>query len=260
MVWSYEAEAGTHYRPALVDGALYVTAHVYVYSLEAATGKLRWLTETPGAVSSPPLIADGVIYVSADNWDEQTPKTGLVVALDASSGDTIWKYDIPRGSWGGLKADPVLASGVLYIGFFNGNMYALDAATGTLRWSFAAGDVIRWQARVAHTSVYFGSVDRHVYVLDAATGRLRWRWETERPPRVGPVAADGLVYAGVGQRHLYALGAATGALRWRHESEADRLSLPVVSQGVVYVSAARGVAYATTSNGQVHALRGPIAR
>ena len=237
VVWSHEAEAGTHFEPALVDGALYVTAHIYVYSLDAATGKLRWLSEIPGAVASGPVVVNGAIYVSAEYWDEQTPKTGLVVALDASNGDIIWKYDIPRGSWGELMADPVLADGVLYIGSFNGNMYALDAATGELRWSFAAGDVIRWPATVAHGLVYFGSVDRHVYALDSLTGELHWRYETEGPQWVGPVVADGLVYAGVGQRHLDALDAATGALRWRHESEADRLSLPVVSQGVVYVSA-----------------------
>ena len=255
MVWSYEAEAGTHYRPALVDGALYVTAHIYVYSLDAATGKLRWLSEIPGAAASGPVVVDGVIYVSAEDWDEQTPKTGMILALEASNGDLIWKYDIPRGSWGELKADPVLADGTVYVGSFNGSMYALDAVTGELRWSFATGDVVRWQATVAHGLVYFGSVDRHVYALDAATGELRWRYETEGPQWIGPVVADGLVYAGVGQRHLYALDAATGALRWQHESEADRLRLPVVSHGVVYVSANKDFSEAYQQGQNIESIR-----
>ena len=255
VVWSYEAEAGAPSEPALVDGALYVTARNYVRSLDVASGKLRWLSEIPGAAASPPVVADGVIYVSAEYWNEQTPKTGLVVALDASNGDLIWRYDIPRGGWDELMADPVLADGVLYVGSFNGNMYALDAATGALSWSFAAGDVIRWRATVAHGLVYFGSVDRHVYALDAATGELRWRYETEGPQWVGPVVADGLVYAGVGQRHLYALDAATGALRWQHESESDRLSLPVVSHGVVYVSANEDFSEAYQQGQNIESIR-----
>ncbi len=153
--------------------------------------------------SAPPLVVDGVVYVSGEFWDEHTPRAGVVFALDASSGDELWRYDIPRGSWNELWADPVLANGMVYVGSFNGRMHALDALTGELRWSYMTGDVIRWPAVVVQDTVYFGSKDHYVYALDAFTGALHWRYETAGELWVGPVVADGLVYQGPGDPHLH---------------------------------------------------------
>ena len=237
VIWSREIEHGSEFTPVVANDALYILGHIRMYSMEPSTGKLRWQRELPAVPSALPLVSDGVIYVSAEHWDEQTPKTGMVIALDAPNGALIWKYDIPRESWGELWADPVLADGMVYVGSFNGNMYALDAATGTLRWSYATGDVIRWPASVAYRAVYFGSVDHNLYALDASTGILRWSYETDRPLWIGPVVAGGLAYQAPGDRHLYALDAATGKLRWRYTTEADRWSRPVVAEGILYASA-----------------------
>jgi len=227
--------AGTFQVPVLANGALCIAGYIYAYSLEPATGKLRWLNEIPGAVSSAPVIADGALYVAAEHWDEQTPKNGMILALDSSTGNLRWRYDIPGELW----ADPVLEGGVIYMGSIQGQMYALDADTGNLRWSFAARDAIRRRATVENGTVYFGSVDRNVYALDATTGDLLWRYQTDGPLWAGPVVASGLIYVGVGVRHLHALDAGAGTLRWQYESPVERLSLPVVAHGVVYVSASK---------------------
>ena len=240
VIWSYEADVGSDFAPILAGDSLYIATGINeMYSLEAATGKLGWRRELAGVPSASPVALDGVLYVSGEFWDEQTPKTGVVLALDASNGDQLWRYDIPRESWGELWADPVLANGMVYVGSFNGRMHALDAVTGELRWSFAAGDVIRWPAVVVQDTVYFGSKDHHVYALDAVTGALHWRYETAGELWVGPVVADGLVYQGPGDPHLHALGAATGELRWRYTRDAHRWSLPVVADTVVYATANR---------------------
>ena len=240
VLWSYQSDVGSEFSPVLAGESLFVATGInQVYSLAKATGELRWLREVPGVASAPPLVVDGVVYVSGEFWDEHTPRKGVVFALDASSGDELWRYDIPRGSWNELWADPVLANGTAYVGSFNGRMHALDAVTGELRWSFAAGDVIRWPAVVVQDTVYFGSKDHHVYALDAATGNLRWRYEVAGELWIGPVVAGGLVYQGPGDPHLHALDAATGELRWRHTRDAHRWSLPVIADAVVYATANR---------------------
>ena len=142
----------------------------------------------------------------------------------------------PRGSWNELWADPVLANGMVYVGSFNGGMYALDAVSGELRWSFAAGDVIRGPAVVVKDTVYFGSKDHHIYALDAITGALHWRYKTEGEVWLGPVVSAGLVLQGPSDRHLHALEAATGELRWRYTAGSDRWSRPVVANGAVYAT------------------------
>lgn len=176
-------------------------------------------------------------HTSAASFGTSTPpRTRVVFALDASSGDELWRYDIPRGSWNELWVDPVLANGMVYVGSFNGRMYALDADTGELHWSFAAGDVVRGPAAVVQDTVYFGSKDHHIYALDATTGTLRWRYETEGEVWVGPVVADGLALQGPGDEHLHALDAATGEFRWRYTAGSDRWSRPMVANGVVYAA------------------------
>ena len=57
-------------------------------------------------------------------------------------------------------------------------MYALDAATGRLRWAYTTGSCVRSSPAVTGGTVYFGGYDRKVYALDAATGRLRWAYTT----------------------------------------------------------------------------------
>ena len=50
-------------------------------------------------------------------------------------------------------------------------MYAVDAATGELRWRFATrGPVDDSSPTVANGRVFVGSLDHNVYALDAITG------------------------------------------------------------------------------------------
>ena len=75
-------------------------------------------------------------------------------------------------------------------------MYALDAATGHLRWSYTTGDCVDSDPAVAGGTVYVGSGDDKVYALDAATGRLRWSYTTGDAVDSGPAVAGGTVYVG----------------------------------------------------------------
>jgi outer membrane protein assembly factor BamB len=57
---------------------------------------------------------------------------------------------------------PVVANGVVYFGSGDQHVYALDAVTGALKWSFAAGDVIHASPAVSGGLVYVGSWDRNL--------------------------------------------------------------------------------------------------
>ncbi len=54
-------------------------------------------------------------------------------------------------------------------------MYALDAETGKPRWTYQTDGEVKGSAAVAGGRVYIGSYDGHVYALGAADGRLLWR-------------------------------------------------------------------------------------
>ena len=50
-------------------------------------------------------------------------------------------------------------------------VYALDAASGTPRWTHTTGGHVFSSPAVVDGTVYIGSNDNKVYALDAATGR-----------------------------------------------------------------------------------------
>jgi outer membrane protein assembly factor BamB len=109
---------------------------------DAATGEVRWTAYTGGPVRYPPAIADGrALAGSSDGW---------VYAFEAATGKLLWRFraaPIERRIpiYGALISTWPVASGVLVhdgvayfaagLNDFDGtHVYALDAATGRIRW------------------------------------------------------------------------------------------------------------------------------
>ena len=101
-------------------------------------------------------------------------------------------------------------------------------------------------------SIYFGTTEGDLYAVNAQTGSLRWCINiiTTNNSQVfvgTPAAVDGVVYVCVSPSlddhtgSLYALNASDGAMRWRSKTDCVINSigfgdsgLPLVSNGVVY--------------------------
>ena len=83
----------------------------------------------------------------------------------------LWRFETGDN----VFSSPAVVDGVIYVGSFGGNVYALDAATGDERWRFETGDWVVSSPAVVDGVVYVGSLDSYVYALDAATGDERWR-------------------------------------------------------------------------------------
>lgn len=122
---------------------------------------------------------------------------------------------------GAIVSTPAVANGLVYFGSWDKRLYALDAVAGRLKWSYETGDCINSSPMVANGTVFFGSWDGRLYALDAMTGELRWAYKTGGRVLGSPTAAEGLVYFGSEDNHWYALDTATGQLRWRHKREEE---------------------------------------
>ena len=88
----------------------------------------------------------------------QTATGGSWAALDPSTGKMLWQTPDPQGASDTSYVSA--ANGVVYAGSLAAagtNMYALDAATGTILWSFASGGSVTGGAAIAGGSVYWGS-------------------------------------------------------------------------------------------------------
>ena len=144
----------------------------------------------------------------------------------------------------GIYAGPAVSGGIVYIGSDDGKLYALNAATGQLRWSYTSHYAVESTPVVVDGTVYFGSFDHEVRALDAATGHLRWSYSAQDAVTSSPVVAGGTVYFGSFDDKVYALNAATGRLRWSFATGSYIFSSPAVSAGVVYIGSEDAKVYA----------------
>ena len=55
----------------------------------------------------------------------------------------------------------------MHVGSYDGNLYALDAATGDVRWTFATGGRISGAATVISGIVCASTLEEKTFALDA---------------------------------------------------------------------------------------------
>jgi len=95
-----------------------------------------------------------------------------------------WAFGFPdaTSAW----AQPTVVGGWVFVGSQNGTVYALDAASGCIRWFFSADGGVRTAisvgARAGGAAVYFGDTAAKAYALDAASGQLLWKTQVEEHP------------------------------------------------------------------------------
>ncbi len=90
-----------------------------------------------------------------------------------------WAFGFPEGSQ--VRGQPTVAGGRVFVGSDNGMVYALDARTGCVHWSFEAGDAVVTAVSVGTVpgsqgryAAYFGDLGSKVHAVDAETGGPLW--------------------------------------------------------------------------------------
>ena len=118
-----------------------------------------------------------------------------------------------------------VANGLAYVATSGGTVYAVNAATGVQKWSFATGAEVAVTPAVSGNTVFFGTYGGpgKVYALNASTGATIWTDDLSTQESNGftgsPIVARGLVYIGGESGNEYALNAANvtryaGGGRW----------------------------------------------
>src|SRR5207247_1207698 len=80
----------------------------------------------------------------------------------APSGRTLWRFRA-----GVIETPPLLAGGRVYFGSWDQRVYAVDARTGRLDWSFTTGGRIKGGAAFAGGTIFAGSYDGRLYALES---------------------------------------------------------------------------------------------
>jgi polyvinyl alcohol dehydrogenase (cytochrome) len=186
----------------------------------------------------------------ATNWGLSPANTrfigGETAALDRADLPALelkWAFAFPDALR--ARSQPMLAAGAVFVGSHNGTVFALDQATGCVRWSFEASSEVRtaivlspWEAddKDARPLAYFGDLLGNVYAVDAFSGEQVWRHKADDHPNAtitaAPTLYDGTLYVSVSSLEVtpaadpafecckfrgsvVAYDAATGEQRWQ---------------------------------------------
>lgn len=211
-LWSFDTRARITTSPAVgADGNVYVGTR---RGLVAVTpqGALAWSTPLRRIKGSSPAIGpDGTIYVATSG--------GSVAAL-SHEGAIVWVRDL-----GGRSCSVVGSIAIrgdrLYVGAADGNLRALDRATGAVVWAYQAGASIDSGVSLGPDgTVHFGTEHGRVVSLtdSGASPTVRWIAVLGRGKILSTPAVDraGNVYVGSNNRKVHALAAADGAVLWTY--------------------------------------------
>jgi outer membrane protein assembly factor BamB len=170
VVWKYKTNGRVISSPAVSDGVLYVgSTDNSLYALSQADGSLKWKFATRGPILSSPAVAGGLVYFGSLD--------GNIYAVETATGKERWHFAtkgerrftapgihgaMPRTErmpdpFDVFMSSPTVAGGMVFVGSGDQNVYALDAASGAVKWTFSTGDVVHASPAVANGVVYIGS-------------------------------------------------------------------------------------------------------
>ncbi len=206
--------------------------------LDRADGRLRSVLDARAPVGTTPILIGEDRVIFADS-------AGYTSAYSRQKG--AWIRDWEHYSGAPVVSTPTLADGVLYVTNVDELVFALDGATGELRWRYEHKlDVARAASlelfgapapTLSADTAFVGFSDGFLVALDRATGSERWKaqvGEGTYPDLIAPVVivGDGAVLVAGYTKPLVHLDLESRAPSWR--IDAGSAAVPTLSGDTCY--------------------------
>jgi outer membrane protein assembly factor BamB len=272
--WQFQVKSngpGANGAAAAADGLVFVSDPTTVYALDGATGKQRWMAPVPNEYQRL-VVVDGVAYVGMDGGAEGLDgRTGSVVwrwngpadvgftvglvadgvayasslgdgrlyAINLSDGHEAWHVQTIGSvvSSSEIVGDTVLTGTVQQDTRPVGELYAVDRATGTVRWRFRTpmGAQIL-PGPVRDGVLYAASRGDGMYAVRDDGGVGTQVWHVNAPSSSVPISMAGeTLYQQRQDGSIGAYSAADGHLVWQTDpSGGDGGGPPLVSGGMIF--------------------------
>lgn len=178
-------------------------------AFDAATGKVLWQTRGFAGLDtvSSPVLANGIVAVVESSLQGKTWSFYLE-AFRAGDGHALWHAKLTSTTAGfDPFAAPASDGRLVLFPATDGTLYALDLATGTLRWQVPVGATDSIPA-IANGTVWIVDGGNHLLALSETTGAKVWSGPPTKGqangPTASPVLDGGLVLVGTGAGNLIA--------------------------------------------------------
>jgi len=188
-----------------------------------------------------PALDGGNIYVVDDG--------GRVHAVDSRTGRSLWRTSVvsseSRRSWKfwkkqaratGLTGGPAAANGLVVVGGRNGEVVALEAGSGQIRWTKKVSSAVIASPLITPDRIIVRSNDGRVFGLDPVDGSRKWVFDRGLPTlsvrgNSSPVLGQGITYIGYDDGSVIALRIEDGLRVWEQivaepdgRTELDRMA------------------------------------
>jgi outer membrane protein assembly factor BamB len=226
------------------------------YAVDPASGQPRWSYRARGSIERMPEVGGDLVFA--------TTASDRVFALEAATGKYRWQYEreTPEGFTIHGHSGARLRQGVVYAGFSDGFLVALQASSGDVLWArslAAASDqfVDVDATPVFHDDVLFtSSYSGGLYALQARNGDVRWRLGIEGASSIS--LSDTRLYVAAPRDGLAAL-TPEGQVLWRQGlAEAGDLTPPVnVGPYLIFSGSRAGLFIVDRASGNLLQLFNP---
>ncbi len=176
-----------------------------------------------------PVVVDGMVYYPQDSTGDS------LYALDAATGEVLWKY------FTGYTDDAVtVKDGLLYTS--SDSLWCLNAITGERVWANGQATSAASTPAVDADWVYncrpvWSSNSTWVYCLDRFTGDVEWSVSVPGYAASCLTIWDGKLYMPTYTGPLYALNITDGSVVWQNDESTGGYwdSSPVIVDGDIYI-------------------------
>ncbi len=145
---------------------------------------------------------------------------------------------------GGIASTPYVQDDTVLLGSEDGRLYSISREGGELLWQTPTQSCIRSSPRVAYGHCFVGSDDCFLYAFNVDTGRMVWRFQSAGPIRSTALVAGEMIYIGSDDGYLYALDLRSGGVKWKYNTNRRVTSSAASDENLVFVGSADGHLYA----------------
>jgi outer membrane protein assembly factor BamB len=236
-----------------------------IYCFNMKTGKKVGQLKNSGAVYSTPIVDRlKVIYLCALNdenrsdllyydlndskYTAQDKVSGRALTEIINTGDgiifTTEKGIIYKYNSQGVKtwdtdtkvftySSPAMGNNIVVFGNIAGEIVALNASDGTIKYRAKTGSPIFSGTAVNGSNAYLGNDNGMLFCLDLTSGKINWQYSTDGRILMTPAFDDDNIYFGNLSGDFYSLNKLTGKLNWTKKLGSLFDITPVVTKNLL---------------------------
>lgn len=245
-LWRFKADTINSFA-AIKNNTVVFEAKNKLYGLDATNGKELWcfgnsdkLNVSVGFTDyhhSSPIIEDNLIIFC----DQE----GFINGIDLRNGKQLYKFQIDNKQ--PIRATPAFKNGIVYVGDWVGNIYAISLKKGSVVWKYTMDGVREYYGAVVSEMIlkddllFFGSQHDVSCPIDIKTGKPVWTYYNKEHTYLPstPVFMGSKMFIGttIFANKVYCFDYKKGPeTEWEYQAEGIFFTTPIVKDSVLIIN------------------------